>query len=113
MLGNLEPEDFYDFARNQIVPVLNQIEGVALVRLLGGIEKEVQVKVDPQKMASNNVSLLQVVQTIQRTNLEIPVGKVETKNTQNFIRFSGRFESIEEIKALVVLEIPQIEKNYN
>jgi hydrophobe/amphiphile efflux-1 (HAE1) family protein len=108
--SNLEPEDFYDFARNQIVPVLNQIEGVAQVRLLGGMEKEVQIKIDPQKMAANNVSLLQVIQTIHRTNLEIPVGKVETESTQNFIRFSGRFESLEEIEDLVVFEIPQINK---
>ena len=108
--SSLSSEDFYDFARNQIVPVLNQIEGVAQVRLLGGVEKEVQVKVDPQKMAANNVSLLQVIQIIQRTNLEIPAGKVESEERQNFIRFSGRFESVEEIKELVVLEIPQIGK---
>jgi multidrug efflux pump subunit AcrB len=108
--SSLSPEDFYDFARNQIVPVLNQIEGVAQVRLLGGVEREVQVKVDPQKMAANNVSLLQVIQIIQRTNLEIPAGKVESEERQNFIRFSGRFESVEEIKDLVVFEIPQIGK---
>jgi len=108
--SNMAPEEFFDFARNQIIPVLNQIEGVAQVRLLGGVEKEIQVKVDPQKMAANNVSLLQVIQAIHQTNLEIPVGKVETEERQNFIRFSGRFTSIDEIKDLVVFEIPQIEK---
>jgi hydrophobe/amphiphile efflux-1 (HAE1) family protein len=108
--SNLAPEDFYDFARNQIVPLLNQIEGVAQVRLLGGVEKEVQVMIDPQKMEAYNVSLLQVIQAIQRTNLEIPVGKVEAEERQNFIRFSGRFESIDEIRDLVIFEIPQIQK---
>lgn len=108
--SNLTPEDFYDFVRNQIVPVLNQIEGVAQVRLLGGLEKEVQVRIDPDQMAVNNVSLLQVIQAIQRTNLEIPVGRVQSEERQNFIRFSGRFESIDEIRDLVIFEIPQLGK---
>jgi len=108
--SNLNPADFYDFSRNQIVPELNQIEGVALVRLLGGVEKEVRIDIDPNRMEAQNVSILQVLRAVNTSNLDIPAGKVASDIRQNFIRFSGRLESIEEIEGLVLLDIPQINK---
>jgi HAE1 family hydrophobic/amphiphilic exporter-1 len=108
--STLPASDFYNFARDQILPVISQVEGVAQVRLLGGRESEVKVEVDPDKLQAYGISLLQIIRAVNSSNLNIPAGKIASDENQNFIRFSGRFNSLPQIRELVVFEIPQINK---
>jgi hydrophobic/amphiphilic exporter-1 (mainly G- bacteria), HAE1 family len=108
--STLPEAEFYDFAQNQILPLISQVEGVAMVRLLGGREMEVSVNVDPDKLQAYGVSLLQILQAVNASNLNIPAGKIATEEIQNFIRFSGRFNNLEQLRELVIFEVPQINK---
>lgn len=108
--SNLKTSDFYDFAKDQIIPELNQVEGVGQVRLLGGRELEVKVDVDPAKLQAFGVSLMQVLKAVNSANINIPAGKVASENVQTFIRLTGRFSNLSEIADLVVAEVHQINK---
>jgi HAE1 family hydrophobic/amphiphilic exporter-1 len=102
--SSLTEMELSKFARDQIQPVLSQVPGVAEVRLLGERTPEVRIAVDPQKLQVHHTSILQVLQAIRSSNLEVPAGKIENEKTQSFIRLAGRFESLHELEQLVISE---------
>ncbi len=50
-----------------ILPQIQQLKGVAEITLLGGEEREIQVKADQDKLKLYNISLYQVVEAINRS----------------------------------------------
>ncbi len=94
------------FVKDRIQPILSQVPGVAEVRILGEAEREIAIKVDPQKLETHHVSIMQVVQAIRMSNIELPAGKIESESTQTFIRLAGRFEDIEAINNTIIYENP-------
>lgn len=105
--SNLPDLAMSSFARDQIQPELAQVPGVAEVRLLGDRRREIAIRIDPQKLQAHHSSILHVVRAIRSANLEIPAGKIENDETQNFIRLLGKFENLEELKQLVINENTQ------
>jgi hydrophobe/amphiphile efflux-1 (HAE1) family protein len=102
--SNLDQMALSKFARDQIQPILSQVPGVAEVRLLGERTREITVRVDPQKLNVHHASILQVMQAISSSNLEIPAGKIENDKSQSFIRLTGRFEDVSDLEQLVISE---------
>jgi len=84
--------------KDDYLPQIQQIKGVADITLLGGEEREIQVKVDQDKLKLYKVSLLQVVEAINRSGIDIPAGKVQTDAVSNSVRLIGKFSDVENIK---------------
>lgn len=104
LFSKLSDMELSAFASDQIQPVLSRIEGVAEVRLLGERIREITIQVDPRKLKAHHTSILQVVQAIRSANLEVPAGKIESDKTQNFLRLSGRFENLDDLRHIVINE---------
>ena len=100
--ANLNAAEFYQKMEDEYVPQLQTIKGVAEITLLGGEEREIQVKVDKEKLRYYNLSLLQVTEAINRASKEVPAGKVKTDEEQITVKLSGKFSSIADIENLVV-----------
>ena len=107
VFSNQSNMDLSKFAKDQIQPAFAQVQGVAEVRLLGEHTREVGIHVDPQKLEAHHTSIMQVVMAIQKANLAVPAGKIENDETQNFIRLTGRFENLEQLRQLVIYENTQ------
>jgi hydrophobic/amphiphilic exporter-1 (mainly G- bacteria), HAE1 family len=100
--SDISGTDFYDLVKNRIVPDIAQVKGVAQVNLLGGEEREVKININSERIEQYGLSLLQLSQAIQTANLDFPTGKVTDENGQTRIRLSGKFNSLEDIRNLVV-----------
>jgi hydrophobic/amphiphilic exporter-1 (mainly G- bacteria), HAE1 family len=100
--GNGTGSAFYDLVKNRLVPEITQVKGVGQVSVLGGEEREILVSVRADKLAQYNLSILQVTQAVQASNLDFPTGKVSGENNQTRIRLAGKFHSIAEIQQLIV-----------
>jgi HAE1 family hydrophobic/amphiphilic exporter-1 len=96
--SNSPATEFYQKMKDDYLPQIQQIKGVADITLLGGEEREIQVKVDQDKLKLYNVSLLQVVDAINRSGIDIPSGKVQTDAVSNSVRLIGKFADVENIK---------------
>ena len=68
--------------KDDYLPQIQQLKGVAEITVLGGEEREVQVKINQDKLKFYRISLLQVVEAINRTGLDMPAGNVQT-NEEN------------------------------
>lgn len=90
------------YIEEQVIPRLSRISGVAQATLNGGVEKEVKIVLDLDKLMARSVSVLEVVDMLQYNNVSLPAGTVSLKGQNMNIRTAGRFETIEEIEQLVV-----------
>ena len=100
--SNMPATEFYQKMKDDYLPQIQQIKGVAEITILGGEEREVQVKADVNKLRFYKVSLSQVVEAINRSGIDLPSGKVQTGKESSSVRLSGKFKSIDDIKNVQV-----------
>jgi HAE1 family hydrophobic/amphiphilic exporter-1 len=95
--SNLSATEFYQKMENEFLPQIQQLKGVAEITILGGEEREIQVKVNQDKLKSYKLSLSQVVDAINRSGLDLPAGKVQSTKENNSVRLIGKFATVENI----------------
>lgn len=96
--SDMSPTEFYSKMKNDYLPQIQKIKGVAEITILGGQEREIQVNVKDNKLKLYKISLLQVVEAINRSGIDLPAGKVQTEKENNSVRLVGKFSDIENIK---------------
>nr|AGS52878.1 cobalt-zinc-cadmium resistance protein CzcA [uncultured bacterium contig00016] len=99
---NLSATELHDLLTYRIVPEFSSVPGVGEVYTMGSSEREIQVNVDPSKLLSQNLSLLQVVNTVLTNNLSFPAGSIRTDSLTSTIRLSAKYTSIEDIANTVI-----------
>lgn len=104
--ASIPQTELYDIIENKIKPSLSKVKGVAQVSLQGGQAREIQVNIDEDRLATVGVSILQVSQAIQSSNLDFPTGKVKNDDSQTLIRLNGKFNSLEQLRDLAVVTRP-------
>ncbi len=100
--SNLTEAQFYINFRDKILPEIQQLKGVADITILGAVEREIQIKIDRNKLQTYNLSLLQVSEVINRSSLEIPAGTIRSNDEQLTIKLDGKYNSIEDIKNQII-----------
>ena len=81
---------------------LEKIKGVLGVDLVGGIENEVQVDVDPEKLVYYDLALLDVQDAVALQNITIPGGKLSLGVYDYQVRVPGEVEDPAEILDFVL-----------
>ncbi|MBL7760883.1 MAG: efflux RND transporter permease subunit [Sediminibacterium sp.] len=105
--SNLPAPLFYQKMKDEYLPQIQQIKGVAEITVLGAEEREIQVKVDQEKLRLYKLSLSQVVEAINRAGIDLPAGKVENSSERNSVRLVGKFSSIDQIgNVQVAMPVP-------
>src|ERR687886_490731 len=69
-------DQLYDIASNQIQPALASVLGVGQVNISGGLQREIQVQLDPAKLAAYNVTTQQVATALTNSNVSVPSGSI-------------------------------------
>jgi HAE1 family hydrophobic/amphiphilic exporter-1 len=83
---------------------LRSIAGVAEVNVVGGIERELTVELQPRALQASGISVAQVVQALQAQNLAAPVGRLSGSLDERTIRLRGRLDAPAEFGQLVISE---------
>ena len=96
------PEDLRHFVDNEVRVHLERVDGVALVELAGGYQKEIQIDVDPQLMVSHGLSLPFISERIRSSNMNLPAGHITVGSRDVLIRTLGEYGSLSEIGQTVV-----------
>ncbi|MBE3518900.1 MAG: efflux RND transporter permease subunit [Firmicutes bacterium] len=95
-----------ELATKTIKPRLEGLEGVASVDILGGVTKQVTVKLDPSKLNAYHLTQDVVSAVISASNLNFPLGTVENDGLVLDLRFSGKLKNLDELKDLIVGYVP-------
>lgn len=100
--SKLSATEFYQKMKDDYLPQIQQLKGVAEITILGGEEREIQVKANQDKLKLYKVSLLQVVEAINRSGIDLPAGKVQTAKESNSVRLTGKYATLEDIRNVQV-----------
>jgi len=100
--SSLTPSELFDLIDHRIRPRLTGVEGVGQVSLFGETPKEIQVNIDHRKLEAYQLSILQVLQAIQATNINFPAGSLDHGSGITFLRMSGEILSTAELARLEI-----------
>ncbi|MEM8485269.1 MAG: efflux RND transporter permease subunit [Bacteroidota bacterium] len=90
------------FADEQLKKDLESTAGVAAVKISGGLEDEVQVLIDQDKIAQLGITIDQVVQVLNAENVNLSGGRLEEGVQQYLVRTVNEFESVSEIGNVII-----------
>ena len=100
--ADLSPTELYDLADRVIRPSFEQIPQVALVDIVGGRKREIQVILDRQKLKQHELSVSILANRLKAAGMNIPAGKVTEGERDSTFRTLGEFQSLKEIASTVV-----------
>lgn len=81
---------------------LQRLDGVAEVSVFGASEREIQLQIDPKKLEAYGITYQQILSTVNDYNINTPGGKVNEKGTELTVRTLGKYNSVDEVKAVVL-----------
>jgi HAE1 family hydrophobic/amphiphilic exporter-1 len=82
-----------EIADKQIKERIESINGVGNVTIVGGSRREIQLKLDPDKMRAFNVTVPEVAAAVRAQNLEVPGGRVDEGARELTVRTLGRISN--------------------
>lgn len=91
-----------DLAENVFKRRLEQIDGIAEAALTGGVEREIQVEVNPRLLEAYRVTLDEIRAALDAANQSAPGGTVLRGRYRYALRTLGEFQTVEEIEGVVV-----------
>lgn len=86
---------------------ITTINGTAGVEAVGGLNREIRVHLDPDRLAAYGISPATVVTLLDSENREAFSGRVTVKTREIIARTIGEFETLSEIQNLVVKRTPE------
>ena len=89
-------------ASDKIKQKLERIQGVALARISGAVEREIQVSVDQGRLFAYGIPISNVVERLKNANFNFPGGKIENAKGVIRIRTIGQFGNLKDFEKVVV-----------
>jgi HAE1 family hydrophobic/amphiphilic exporter-1 len=89
-------------AEDLVQKPLEGVDGVAAVKISGGLEDEVQVLVDLQKLAQLNLTLEAVASRLKAENANISGGRVDQGSASYLVRTLNQFRSLDEMADTII-----------
>ncbi|AQQ71783.1 Efflux pump membrane transporter BepE [Limihaloglobus sulfuriphilus] len=91
-----------EWADNWLIDRLASVQGTAGAEVVGGMEREIRVHLDPERLQAYKLSPSQVAKALYEGNLETFAGRVTIEPREIIARTMGEFENLEEIRDIVV-----------
>jgi len=103
LFGDREVSDLETIARTDVLPAIEQVDGVARVAIEGAAAQQVLVTLNPQSLAQYGLTTQQVVETIQKNNVSSPSGIIfDSEGRVLPVRTTSRYTSLEDISNLAI-----------
>ncbi len=93
-----------DYAERFLVDQYSTLDGVARVRVGGGLSYAMRIWLDRTELAARNLSVSDVEQALRANNLELPAGVLESDERLFRARVDRKFKQPEDFKQLVLAE---------
>ncbi|WP_143959524.1 efflux RND transporter permease subunit [Litoribacter populi] len=91
-----------DLANNIFKERLQTIPGVSTVQIWGEKQYAMRLRMDPLRMASYGVTPLDILNTVQSENVELPSGRIEGSSIELSVRTKGRLNTPDEFNRMIV-----------
>ncbi len=108
--GNQRPIHTYgDFTEDTVQDLLERVPGVSKVNVYGGSERQMEVTVDPARMASYGLTVGLVVESLRGANSSTSAGDVDEGKRRYVVRVEGELTTVDQVRAVVLRTLEDAE----
>lgn len=94
--------DLRTYATQILEQRIERVNGIASAETSGGLERQINVVIDNEKMRLYNLTIAQISTRLSAENIQVPAGQLTEGNTVYSLRTMGELKSVEQIKNTVV-----------
>ncbi len=91
-----------DFVEDEVRPLMERVPGVSQVNVGGGAERQMQIRVDPAKLAQRGLSLAEVRDAVRGRNRDSSGGDVDSGKRRYLIRTVGRIADADALQDVIL-----------
>ena len=95
-------------AEEEIKRELEALEGVAAVKISGGLEEEIHVELDESRLASLGIPITQVATRLEQENVNLAGGTIKDGETEYLVRILNEFQAVDEIGDIIVGQVNSV-----
>ncbi len=99
---DLDMDMMRDYVEDNVRPRMSGVAGVSEVNVGGGAERQIQIKINPDRLAERNLTLSEVRSAIAERNRDLSGGEVESGKRRYLLRTMGRFEELDDLRQLIL-----------
>jgi HAE1 family hydrophobic/amphiphilic exporter-1 len=92
----------HDYVERHIKPVVETIPGVAGTEIVGGLERNIRIWIDGEKLRSHGLAAGDVLAALRREHVDRPGGLVEGSRVEWSVKTDAEFRSVAELEQMVV-----------
>ncbi len=96
----MQMADLRHIMKKNVKDELERLEGVAKVDLKGGEQKEILVEIDKGRLLANQLSITDVINSLQTANITYPAGTIKEEKHEYIVKTVGEFKSLTDIENL-------------
>jgi len=101
---NLDMDMMFDFVDDYVRPQMERVDGISEVDVRGGAERQVQILVDPVKLAQRGLTLTEVRNRIRARNTDTSAGDIDSGKRRYLIRTVGRYDNLDQLENTILSE---------
>ncbi len=96
----MQMADLRHTIKKNVKDELERLEGVAKVDLKGGEQKEILVEIDKGRLLANQLSITDVINSLQTANITYPAGTIKEEKHEYIVKTVGEFKDLTDIENL-------------
>lgn len=97
-----EMHTYGDFAEDVIQDRLERVPGVSRINVFGGSPRQMELIVDPERMARYGLTVTEVVRTLRGANASVSAGDLDEGKRRYVVRTQGEFAKIEDVREVLL-----------
>ncbi len=102
LISSRSPREVTEYANTRVRRMIESLDGVGGVSIIGGQERVMEIRLDTAQLASTGLTARDVQMALAQGNIEIPGGDVQEGARTMQLRVRGRLTSPQEFADLVV-----------
>ncbi len=100
--GQRSTQELTTWATQVLQKRLENVRGVGSVSVVGGLQRQVQLRLRPQAMESLGVSVDQVLAAVKSENQELPLGTIRSAEQERVVQINARLKTPQDFRDIVV-----------
>lgn len=89
-------------AEKELKKNLESTEGVAAIKVIGGLEEQIRIEIDEKRLAELQIPITQVTRILAQENLNQASGSLYDLDANYLVRMLNQFRSVEEIQQIII-----------
>jgi len=90
------------WCEDRLAPQLLTVSGVASVGVAGGLDREIQVVVDPDRLRSYRLTVSELLDRLRAENQDVAAGRLRSAGREVLSKTVGRFQTVDDVRAVRV-----------